>query len=362
MQLSVVNACTALIGGAIASMPLHVYERVDDDRRQRVNDDLWYMLNESPMPNWLACAFWEYSVLSKLLHGDSFARIHRASRLSPAIVGFEPIHPLRMVDVKKIDNNILLYTYIDTNDKYVTVDQGDMLHFPSIGYDGKRSPSALRYSLRNAAGAALAADEYSARFFSNGARPDYYLSTDGNLDQEQVDVIREQVNQRYGGVSNSHKPGILVGGLKIEQITMPHEDAQLLATRGFQVEEIARAFNVQPFLIGHNEKTTSFGKGIEEMGRLFVQYTLLRHLNPIRQEINRKVFGRSDRHYVEHNTAALERGDLKTRFEAFRIAVGRAGEPGWMTPNEVRKLENREPIEGGDELNNGVTGNGKAIA
>jgi HK97 family phage portal protein len=361
-QLAVVNACIGLIGGAIASMPLHSYEYTDDDERTRVRDDLSYMLNESPMPNWVASAFWEYVMQSKLLHGDAFCRIHRASRMSTTIVGFEPINPQKVFEIKK-DGLILIYTYADDDGRFVTVDQGDMLHFPSIGFDGKRSPSTLRYGLRNAAGTALAADEYSARFFSNGARPDYFLTTDSPIKPESISQIRDELQRKYGGVSKSHLPGVLSGGLKVEQITMPHEDAQLLATRGFQIEEIARAFNVPPFLIGHNEKTTSFGKGIEEMGRMFVQYTLLRHLNPIRQETTRKIYPRKSGMFLEHNTAALERGDLKTRFEAYRVAIGRAGEPGWMTVNEARKLENWKAKDGGDELTNyGAINDGNTAA
>lgn len=354
-QLAVVNACIGLIGGAIASMPLHSYEIAKNEERVRVRDDISYMLNESPMPNWVASAFWEYVMQSKLLHGDAFCRIHRASRLSTTIVGFEPINPNNIMEIKK-DGLILLYTFLQDN-KYITLDQSDILHFPSTGFDGKRSPSALKFSLKNSAGTALAADEYSARFFSNGARPDYFLTTENTIKSETIDQIRDELNKKYGGVSNSHLPGVLSGGLKVQQITMPHEDAQLLATRGFQIEEIARAFNVPPFLIGHNEKTTSFGRGIEEMGRMFVQYTLLRHLNPIRQETTRKVYQRKSGLFFEHNTAALERGDLKTRFEAYRIAIGRAGEPGFMTVNQVRKLENWPSIGGADELNKGTSTN-----
>lgn len=359
-QITAVNACVGLIGGAIASMPLHSFETVNEDERKRFRDDITYMLNESPMPNWVASAFWEYVMQSKLLHGDAFCRIHRASPMSPKVAGFEPIHPKRMIDVRK-DGMMLVYTYIDDDGKYVTIDQGDMLHFPSIGFDGKRSPSALSYGLRDAAGTALAANEHSARFFSNGARPDYFLTTDGKLSDEQIEMMRRQLKEKHGGSANAHLPGVLQGGLKVSTISMPNEDAQLLQTRGFQVEEIARAFNVPPFLIGHNEKTTSFGKGIEEMGRMFVQYTLLRHLNPIRQEVTRKIYGRSNK-FVEHNTAALERGDLKTRFEAYRIAIGRAGEPGFMTVNQARKLENWPGIDGADELNNGINTGGNDAA
>lgn len=360
-QLAVVNACISLIGGAIASMPLHTYRRLNNDERERFTDDISYMLNESPMPNWVASAFWEYILQSKLLHGDGFARIHRASRLSPRIVGFEPINPVRIKEINKVDG-LLVYSFLDENNRVVTIDQGDMLHFPSDGYNGIRSPSALRNGLRNAAGTALAADQYSAKFFANGARPDYFLTTDGTMKTETVEYLRTQLREKYGGSANAHLPGILTGGLKLEQITMPHEDAQLLATRSFQVEEIARAFSVQPFLIGHSAKAPTLGSGIEEIGRLFVQYTLLRHLNPIRQECTRKIWSRGSGNFVEHNTAALERGSLKNRFEAYRIAIGRAGEPGFMTINQVRKLENWPELDDGDNLNHGVTDNAEAIA
>jgi HK97 family phage portal protein len=359
-HLAVVNACISLIGGAVASMPLHSYNRGTGENRERFTDDITYMLNESPMANWIASSFWQYIMQSKLLHGDGFARIHRASRLSPRIVGIEPINPVKIQKIE-IVNGLLIYSYLNSKNEIITLDQGDILHFPSDGFDGVRSPSALQTSLRNAAGTALAADQYSARFFNNNARPDYFLSTEGDMMPDAIENLKRELADSYGGTFNAHRPGILTGGLKLEQITMPHEDAQLLATRSFQIEEIARAFNVAPFLIGHNEKTTTLGSGIEQLGRFFVQYTLLRHLNNIRQECTRKLWPRNANNFVEHSTAALERGDLKTRFESYRIAIGRAGEPGFMTVNQVRKLENWPALEGGDNLNYGVT-NGEEIS
>ena len=129
-------------------------------------------------------------------------------------------------------------------------------------------------------------------------------------------------------------------------------DAQLIASRSFQVEEICRVFGVPPHMVGHTQNTTSWGSGVEQMSIGFVKYTMQRHLRAFEQEINYKLF-KTARNFVEFLTAGLERGDLKSRNEAYRIGLGRAGEPGWMTVNEVRALENMPPIEGGDKIASG---------
>ncbi len=105
-------------------------------------------------------------------------------------------------------------------------------------------------------------------------------------------------------------------------------------------------------MIGMTEKTTSFGSGVENMSIGFVKYTIMRHLRKFEQEINRKALRDKDI-FAEFTTAGIERGDLKSRYEAHRMSIGRAGEPGFMTVNEVRKLENLPPIDGGDILNKG---------
>jgi len=100
---------------------------------------------------------------------------------------------------------------------------------------------------------------------------------------------------------------------------------------------------VPPHMVGHTDKTTSWGSGIESQGIGFVRYTLERHLTPMEQELNRKLWPVRERYFVEYIRAALERADLKSRYEAYRIALGRAGEQPWMTTDEIRKLENMAP-------------------
>lgn len=354
MGVGAVYACVGLIGGAIASLPLPIYQRTDAGRQRIDNHDLWWLLNEQPCPCMSAAVMWEYLTWSLLLHGDAFAVIKRASRMSPKIVGFEPVHPLS-VTVQEVQER-LVYTVVDC-DETLVLDQDDMIHVPGLGFDGKRGLSPLRYAARQSIGLALAADEYSARFFSNGARPDYVVTVDGKMTDEQAKVFRESWMARYSGVNNAHIPAILSGqGADVKALTLNAKDAQLIETRGFQGGDIARIYGVPPHMIGITDKSTSWGTGIEQQSIGFVKYTLQRHLVKFEQELNRKCF-RIARNFVEFNTAGLERGDYKARNEGYRIAAGRAGEPGWMTINEIRKLENLPPIEGGDVLNPGVTKN-----
>lgn len=354
LSIGAVYACVSLISGAIASMPLKFYQRTDSGERKAYTPDLWWMLNEAWMPCWPAATAWEFTTTSLLLRGDWFARIHRASRLSPTIVGFEPWHP-SYVDVERRDDR-LRYTLWPQPDlqpadaKPLVLDQDDVLHVAGPGFDGRRGMSQIATVLRNTGAISLAAEEHSASFFRNSARPDYALATEKTLSVEQINSLREQIDERHRGAGRAWRPIVLQGGLTVEPITMNAKDAQLIEIRGFQVEDIARIFGVPPFMIGHSEKTTSWGSGVEQMGLGFVKYTLQRHLVKIEQEINRKVF-RTARNFCEFLTEGIERGDIKTRSEAFRIALGRAGEPGWMTVNEVRRLQNLPPVDGGETLN-----------
>ena len=359
MRASAVYACVALIAGSITSLPLPVYRRTDTGRESVVHD-YWWLLNESPHPELSAAAFWEFIVTSMLLYGDGYARIGRPSFASSSARWLYPLHPDRTQPYRSTSGEILYRITPEQGEQYV-LNAADVLHFPTVGFDGLTSLSPIRHAARGAVSVALAADEYSAAFFANGARPDFALETDGPLKQDQIDTIRTSWIQRYGGPRNAHLPAVLQGGLKVKELTMKAEDSQLIETRGFQVEDIARIFGVPPFMIGHNEKTTSWGSGVEAMGIGFVKYTLQRHLVKIEQELNRKLWPTRERYFVEFNTAGLERGDYKSRMEGYRIALGRAGEPAWITVNEVRRLENMPPKAGGDDLQS-KDGNGQATA
>lgn len=344
MRVTAVYACVQLIAGAISALPMHVYQRASDgDLKRNLNTPLWWILNEEFSPRWPASAGWAFMVQSKLLHGDGFAEILRDR--NGKITGLMPIHPRRVEPIASPDGMRLVYrvqpdgTILQpTADaaRIRIIDQDDMLHVAGFGFNGLRGLSALRNSLSTAGVLAINAQDFSSSFLQNLGRPDFALATDGTLTDDQFKRLQDSL-ATHSGPTNSGKPMILEGGLDIKTLTMPLEEMQLLETRKFQVEEICRAFGVQPFMIGHTEKTSSWGTGVAEMGAGFVRYTLRDHLNAFQNEINRKFF-RTAASVAEFDTAELERLDLNVMLTALRTALGRAGEMPIMSIEEVRSM------------------------
>ena len=355
MRVSAVYACVSLVAGAIASLPLGFYER---ETREKANHDYWWLFNEQANENWTSAAAWEYLISAKMFYGDGFARLLRPSMYSARVIGWEPLHPLSVQPFR--DKGRILYRVnpTDGNSPY-TLDSADMLHLPSLGFDGLRSPSPITYAARDAIGTAIAAQEYSGRFFAGGATFDYALQTSSNLNKEQLDGLKASLLAR---VQNGGRgPLILSGGLQPAKLSVDSKDAEILATRMLGIEEICSAMGVPPHMIGHTQKSTSFGTGIEEQGIGFVRYTLQRHLTPAAQEINRKLWPIRQKYFVEHVTAALERADLSKRFTAYRIALGRAGEMPFMDADEIRRRENM-PANANLKMNAGSAGPADAPA
>jgi HK97 family phage portal protein len=358
MKISAVYACVNLIAGAISALPMHIYRRKPDGERDQLqNDDLWWVLNEQFLPRWSAANGWEYLVLSLLFHGDAFAVIKRQG---PVIVGLEPVHPNRVQALPTSDGMRLVYAVspdprLPSNSSgYVVYDQDDILHVAGFGFDGCRSVSPLKHHLSMSGAVALATQDYAARFFSNNARPDLVLKSDQAINRETADQIADKWAQLYSGTENAHKPAVLGMGFSVQPLSVSAEDAQLLATREFQIEEIARAYGVPPFMIGHTEKTTSWGSGIETMGQGFVRFTLRQHLNKFQNEINRKFF-RTAGKFAEFDTFELERADMASLFTSFRTALGGPGQTGFMSTDEVRMKLNLKRTPDGDKLASGET-------
>lgn len=343
MRVSAVFACVQRIAGAIASMPIHQYERTTSGRTPVENAPLWWLLNEQPTARYTAASMWEHVTSNFLLRESGFVLIGRSR--SGDIKELIPL-PWSAVEPRRNEaKNRLEYSIQDV--RTFGVDQDDMLHFPGFGFDGLRAMSVIQHAARNAAGNALAMDEYSGRFFAGGAHPSIVLQTDKVMNAEQITSLQAAFAGKYSGVENAHKlPLVLTEGLKADSLSVSAEDAQLLDARKFQVIDIARAFGVPPHLIGETSAATSWGAGLEEMSRGFITFTLQQHLVRIEQELNRKLF-RGDKFFVEFNRDALMEGNSKAQSEYFRAALGGPGTgPGWMTVDEVRRLKNLPPKAG----------------
>jgi HK97 family phage portal protein len=345
MRVSAVFACVRLISSALASMPINVYEKAGAIARIVDEPPLWWLLNEQPTARYTAASHWEGVGGYTQLRGDAFTYIGRDKMGTPRELiplPWEAVTPERY----KVGDAWRLKYYIKDIDTW-GCDQDDMLHFPGFGFDGLRGMSVISWAARNAAGTALAMDEYSGRFFAGGAHPSIVLEVPGAMKKDSINELRDAFAAKYSGVDNAHKlPLVLTNGIKAAPLSINAEDTQLLEARKFQVIDIARAFGVPPHMIGETSASTSWGSGIEAMGRAFVNFTMSEHLNRIQQELNRKLY-RTARRFLAFDRTAMTQGDSKAQDEGDRAAIGGPGTgPGWMSVDEVRARRNLEPKGG----------------
>lgn len=353
MRVAAVYRAAALIAGAIASLPLAIYRRGPDNTREPANDHpLWWLLNEQPTPRFVAPAFWEFIVAQVLFRGDGIAYIVRRNSYSPEPIGFIPVKRENVQIMRRDDRLMYRIMELDTNGspQYFVADQDDVLHFPGFGFDGIQSKSVIQWAAREAIGIALAADQHAGQFFGSGAHLQYAVKSPGKMTQDQQESFRQAWVAKYSGQGYSKIPLMLTEGLDVTELSMTAADAQLLESRKFQVIDIARAFGVPPHMLGETTASTSWGSGIESMGIGFVTYTLRPHLRRFSVELNRKLFPRYDRYLIEYKTESLMQGDSKAQAEYFGKALGGPGAQGWMVVNEVRRIMNLPPVDGGDKL------------
>lgn len=344
MRVAAVFACVQKIAGAISTLPLEVFKTDGDTPVKQPRDDLWYKLNEQPSPQYTAASHWEGVSVNQLLRGDGFTWVRR--NVNNTIREFLPLPWSSVHPQLQLDGSVRYYINYQGISTWIPPEE--ILHFPGFGFDGLKSMSVIAYAARNAVGNALAMDEYSGKFFQNGAHPSIVLKAAGKMSPEQVTTLQTAFATKYAGLDNAHRlPLVLTEGLDAKEISLSAEDAQLLEARKFQVIDIARAFGVPPHMIGETSASTSWGSGIESMSRGFVTYTLQPHLKRIEQELNRKLFPRDVGRFVRFDREALIEGDSKAQAEYNRAALGGPGTgQGWMSVDEIRKSKGLAPRGG----------------
>nr|WP_222857148.1 phage portal protein [Rhizobium herbae] len=342
LSLSAVWACVNLLSGTIASLPVVVYRlNAAGEREIAKKHPLYRVLHDSPNYDQTAVDFWEFISASIELRGNAYARIERSVG---KVVGLHPIIP-ELVSVRRLTNGSIEYRWTQEGKSYRETDQS-ILHIRGFGGNPLGGLSTLHFG-RHAFSLARAVDRSAASTFKNGLRPSGVLTFEKWLTDEQRDIAEKKLTEKYFGAMNSGRPLILEGGTKWEQLTISPEDAQMLESRGFSVEEICRFFGVPPFMVGHTEKTTSWGTGIEQQTLGFQKFTLRRRLKRIEQALEKQLLTPADRANgvsIEFNLDGLLRGDSvgRARFYQQMTSIGA------MTINEVRALENLPPLEGGD--------------
>lgn len=340
LQLSAVWACVRLLAETIATLPLNLYVTMPDGTRSIAKDHpLYSVLHTQPNVENTAVEFWEVIVASMLLTGNGYARKLMSGS---TVIGLELMLPHR-TQVRRLPDGSLQYTYNGINGPSYDLTEADVLHIRGFSIDGYMGLTPIWFA-REVMGGAIAANKASSAMFRNGMRPSGALSTDQVLPKDRRTEIREDLQAQFGGAMSSGRTMVLEAGMTYKAISMNPEDVQLLETRSFNIEEICRWYGVPPFMVGHSEKSTSWGTGLEQQTMGFLTFSLRPWLTRIEQACRKSLLSPVERlkYHAEFSVEGLLRADSAGRADFYSSMT----QNGIMTRDECRVKENLQPMGG----------------
>lgn len=343
LSLSAAWACLNLLVGTVGSLPLMVYrDKASGGREVAKDHPLYRLLHESPNAEQTTLDFLEQLCLSLELRGNAYAEI---DRVGEKIVALTPIQPDVMTVRRRPDGDIE-YRWRGQDGRYQIGSAREILHIRGFGGDPLGGISTLSHA-RKAFGLAASVNRAALRTFVNGLRPSGILSFDKVLSPEKRAELEALLVEKFAGAMNAGRPMLLEAGGKWEQLTFKPDEAQMLESRGFSVEEIARIFGVPPHMIGHTAGNTKLGSSIADMTEGFSKFALRRRLRRIELALMKQLLTAADVAagiIIEFNLEGLLRGASEARARFYQAMLS----AGVMTINEVRALENLAPVVGGD--------------
>jgi HK97 family phage portal protein len=290
-------------------------------------------------PNsWQTSFEWrEQMMLHLLSHGLALdEKVYTGGAISEIV----PLHPSR-VKTEQLENNRLRYTYREASGSSTVYTQDAVMSVRGMSDDGVNGMSTIELA-RDAIGLARACEIHGATFFGNGARPGVILSTDNELSPEAAENTRNQWERAHRGADRSNRTAVLQGGLKVNELGGNNQESQFLEARRFQVEEVCRLFGVPPHLVG--DLTRSSFSNIEQQSLDFLTNGLMPYLRRIESSIARDLLEGDDEYFAEFDTRGVLRADAAGRGSYYNTLWNL----GVLSVNEIRSLENLNPVESGD--------------
>lgn len=337
LNFSAVWASVNLLSTSVSQLPFQVFKRTADGKEIDREHPVYDLIHNSPNEYQSQFTFIQTIMNSVLLYGNAYALLTKDK--SERVISMDFIHP---TDVEVMVKGKVWYK---VKDRANLIPARNMIHIIGLTTDGYTGRGVIA-AAKDAIGLGMAAEQFGGSFFKNGANSEVAFTSQGKLDDTQFERLLKQIKERFTGLKNSHTPILLEGGGDVKQLTIPPDQAQFLETRKFQIEDIARWFQLPPHMIGSLEKATY--SNIEQQSIQFVQYSLMPWIKRIEQEFNRKLFFEQEKseYFCEANVDGLLRGDVKSRGE-FYTAMWNIGA---IKINEIRAFENLNAVEGGDQL------------
>ena len=340
LQLSAVWACTKLLSECVGSLPINIYKIDKDGTRTLAKDHpLYKLLNGKPNQWQTRQEYFETLMFQHVLLGNDYSVIGRNGR--GEIVSLMPLMSEQM-EVRLLSDGSISYKYTEGSDVNVYSDRS-VWHNKGFG-NGIVGLSTFDY-MRQSLGIALASEKATTKIYRNGGRPSGLLTMDNLLKPEQ----KEEIRKNFANLTENIDDGrlfVLENGMKFQQVSLSPQDIELLASRRFQIEDIARFFGVPSVLINDTNAATTWGSGIQQIVNGFYKLTLRPYLERYEASMKARLLTPQERleYDIEFDFNALLRPDKSERVKSYKEAIM----SGQMTPNEARAIEGDKPLSGGD--------------
>ena len=344
MKYSAVFACVNLIARTIASLPLLTYQRLGESDRTRARGHWSYGLLRRRPNRWQTAYEWLYLRTAYLLtRGNAIDQIYADPRTG-AVTDLWPLRPDTVRADRLPASGLLRYEVSPAGGAPYRLLDDEVVHARDYAPDGIWGLSRIQLGAQGV-GLGLATEAFRSRFFKNNAQPGLVLEHPRVLSPKAKTELEDSVSRATSG-SHQFRPWVAEEGMKVVQLPISAKDSQLIESSAFQVADVGRWFGVPLYMIGLEEKSTSWGSGIAEQKEGFVSFTIGPFLELYQQGLNAALFGDDDEYFCEFELKALLRGSTLQRFQAYQLATQPG--TGWMTRNEVRQNENLNA--GPDEL------------
>ena len=334
-KVNAIFSAVSLISDTISTLPVDSYIRRDGARFAFRPRPAWV---QQPDIDTTKEAFYGSLIVSLLLDGNGFVRVFRDG--AGRVINMTVLNPAR-VEIRKNKVGEVVYVY---EGEGKPLNKNEMIHIPDVDRPGEIRGISRVTALKDNFGLALALESYAARFFGQGATTQGLIEFPGNLTPEQAKQLVDGFDARHRGFRKAHKTGVLSGGAKYVNTSVENDKAQFIDSRRMAVEDVARAFNIPPHLLGLPGTNTY--SSVEQNNIAFVTHTL----RPIVQKLESAFTplmvnepGGSTA-FIKFTLDGLLRGDANSRFSAYSVGL----QAGYLTINDIRRLEDLPPVDGGE--------------
>lgn len=349
--ISAVYASAKIISEGMASLPFNVINEVNGNKRIAKDHPVFFLIAKEPNSLQTSYTFRRQLYYDALLKGDGFAYIHRNRAGVPVRLEyiFDAIPYLK-------EDGSLWYQYTkhyglngsNSSTYYTTSD--NMIHISGLSENGVNGIDVILAQRENL-GIAISAQDYVAAYFGNNAHSGGIIKHPARLSPDAALRLSQSFHQKYGGVDNMGRPPVLDEGMDYVPTGNNPQQSSLIDIRKFQVEDVSRMFTVPMHLLSALDRATF--NNIEVMNTSFVNQCLGPWAENTEQEFDRKLFSESEKigdtsqgsFFTNYDFKNLKRGDTEARAKYYQSMFN----VGAMSPNEIRREENLNDREGGDE-------------